>query len=84
MIISFPLYARDLSIAMRHIAQSGERLSAHDPSDGTYFVADEEVVTYAELGRMIGQALGRDRVKNLRIPHPLLCFSLRSVNASVI
>lgn len=68
------IHAHDLSIAMHHIAQSGKRLSAHDLSDGTYFVADEEVVTYAELGRMIGQALGRDRVKNLRIPHPLLCF----------
>ena len=70
------MHARDLSIAMHHRASG--RLSAHDPSDGTYFVADEEVVTYAELG-MIGQALSRDRVKNLRIPHPLLCFSLRSV-----
>lgn len=67
------IHARDLSSAMLRVAESGKRLSATDESEGTYFVADEQVVTYSGLGQMIGRALGRERVINVRIPHPVLC-----------
>jgi nucleoside-diphosphate-sugar epimerase len=67
------IHARDLCFAMLRVAESGNRLCTHDQSAGTYFVADEQVVTYASLGEMIGHALGRERVVNVRIPHPVLC-----------
>ena len=67
------IHARDLSFAMLRVAESGERLSGAQVSDGTYFVADEQVFTYADLGQMIAKVLGRQRVTNLRMPHHLLC-----------
>ncbi len=67
------IHARDLSFAMLQIAESGKRETAQEMATGTYFVADEQVMTYSDLGQMIGRVLGRDQVVNLRIPHPVLC-----------
>ncbi|MGB1926424.1 MAG: NAD-dependent epimerase/dehydratase family protein [Rubripirellula sp.] len=67
------IHARDLCFALLSAAESGKRLVRSDDSEGTYFVADEQVVTYAGLGQIIGSALGREKVINVRIPHPVLC-----------
>ncbi len=73
------IHARDLGFAMMQIAELGKRETGQAMSTGTYFVADEQVLTYIDLGQIIGHVLGRDRVVNLRIPHPLLC-SLAAIN----
>ena len=39
-----------------------------ESSDGLYFVAANEVTTYAELGRRAGKAAGQARVQVVRIP----------------
>ncbi len=49
----------------------GERRPPSDTgssSQGIYFVANDEVTTYGELGRKVGGAVGRDSVKVLRLP----------------
>jgi nucleoside-diphosphate-sugar epimerase len=62
------IHAGDLSSALVAAARSGRRLvvneenaigpSTRDASTGVYFAAADEVITYAEFGRRIGQALG--------------------------
>ncbi len=66
------IHARDLCLAMQVISESGKRLNQVDSSQGGYFVADEQVVTYADLGKLIAKVVERDRIWNLRIPTPLL------------
>jgi len=68
------IYVRDLVEAIVLAAERGDRLApglACDPktaSRGIYFVGDDEMPTYADLGRMIGQALGRKRTWIVRVP----------------
>jgi nucleoside-diphosphate-sugar epimerase len=68
------IHVHDLIEAIALAAERGSRLaprSACGPeadSRGIYFVAGEESPTYAELGRMIGEALGRKRTRIVRIP----------------
>ena len=61
------IHATDLADLLIRAAEQGERLPAasaqgHTLSQGYYFAACGEDPTYAELGRMIGCALGRRRV----------------------
>lgn len=65
------VHAADLAEALVAIAERGERLPAGaDGADGrgVYQVAAGEAPTYAELGRRIGAAAGRDRVRVLALP----------------
>jgi nucleoside-diphosphate-sugar epimerase len=66
------LHAEDLAAMLILAGERGARLSPHqsdapEPSQGYYFAAGNEHPTYAELGRMIGAALGR-RVLIVRTP----------------
>lgn len=67
------IHADDLASAMLVAASTAKRVTT-DPNspEGVYFAAADEVVTYAELGRMLGAALGVKKVRILRIPLPLL------------
>ena len=65
------IHADDLVHLLMLAAQRGNRLlpQAKDPAalaQGCYFAASEQDLTYAELGRMIGQALGRRRTRIVR------------------
>ncbi len=66
------IHADDLLQAMILAARQGKRILA-DPSDssaaarGCYFAAAERDVTYAEMGRMMGAALGRRRTLVVRM-----------------
>jgi dihydroflavonol-4-reductase len=67
------IHATDLAGLLIRAAERGERLPATSPqgdtpSQGYYFAACAEDPTYAELGQMIGRAMGRRRV--LIIPTP--------------
>jgi nucleoside-diphosphate-sugar epimerase len=69
------LHADDLAQALLLSAERGTRLSrdATRPSDqGVYFVAADETPTYAELGRMVGEAVGRRRVFVVRNAHAVV------------
>lgn len=57
------IHAEDLAIALYKTAQSGSRVEPEDSTNGTYFVSANETPTYAELGRMIGRAVGRADVR---------------------
>ncbi|QDS97358.1 NAD-dependent epimerase/dehydratase family protein [Adhaeretor mobilis] len=55
------VHVNDLCQAMTTIAQRGERVQASDNSGraaGTYYVAAERALPYAELGRVAGAAAG--------------------------
>mgnify|MGYP001097841503 CR=1 FL=1 len=66
------IHATDLAEMLAATAARGQRLNpaADDATfyDGVYYVAADEHVTWGELGRMIGEALGR---KPLVLPMPL-------------
>ncbi len=64
------LYVRDLTAALMSCAERGVRVRPHT-TQGVYFLADDARPTYAELGRLIGDALGRQRLLVVRIPDPL-------------
>ncbi len=68
------VYVEDLVRALAAAGRQGRRISTCPENDqfaGFYFVAAEEHPAYDQLGRMIGQALGRRRVWVLRVPGTL-------------
>ncbi len=71
------IYAGDLARLIILAAERGRRLAPPGSPDasaaaGCYFAACEERPTYGQLGRMVGTALGRPRVRVLRVPMPLV------------
>lgn len=67
------IHAADLAVALHEVATRGERVAKEGPvGNGVYFVDGSEKPTYAALGSMIGEALGRQSVHMIRIPQPLL------------
>ena len=78
------VHVTDLVAAILAAAQKGERLPAPlrsgnaiaqataNTGEGYYFIAANECPTYAELGRMIGRAEGRPKVKVFHAPQFML------------
>ena len=66
------IHVEDLVQALSLIADKGNRCKPNDLSDGIYYVADEKMVTYSELGHMIARAVGRSKATILRFPKPLV------------
>jgi nucleoside-diphosphate-sugar epimerase len=61
------IHAEDLAAALLMAANHGRRiLPTIDSNTGIYFAAADEAPTYADLGRMIGKALGRERILVIR------------------
>jgi nucleoside-diphosphate-sugar epimerase len=71
------VHACDLAQGLIHAAEKGERLPS-DASDlegagrGIYYVADDAQPSYAELGGMIAEALGRRGVRIVPLPGILI------------
>ena len=71
------IHADDLAELIVLAAERGKRLgppgsSGSAPGQGYYFAACAEDVAYDNLGRLIGEALGRERVRVMHIAKPLL------------
>ena len=66
------IHVSDLCAAMIAVAERGHRVAPKNLERGTYFAAADEIVTYAELGTMIGRALGNRHAVNLPIFSPIL------------
>jgi len=66
------IHVSDLCAALMAVAQHGRRLTPDNPENGTYLAAADEIVTYNELGAMIGLAMGRQSTTNVPIPRPVL------------
>jgi nucleoside-diphosphate-sugar epimerase len=63
------VHADDLSEALRLAAVNGQRVDPDGAAAaGCYFVADDHHPDYDELGRLIGEAVGRRRVLIVRTP----------------
>ena len=61
------IHADDLTSALMLAAHAGERLTGSVEDDtGIYFAACDEVITYADLGRVIGSSVG---CSNTRVVH---------------
>ncbi|TWU04236.1 NAD-dependent epimerase/dehydratase family protein [Stieleria varia] len=65
--------ASDLVAAMRVVSESGQHLVSDvaDPS-GIYFVADSMIRTFGQYGQMIGHSLGREHVRVVSVPNPVI------------
>ncbi len=76
------IHAADLAEMLVATAARGTRLRPDagdaDYYEGVYYVAADEHVTWAQLGRMIGQALGR---RPLVLPMPLLAVRTAALGA---
>jgi nucleoside-diphosphate-sugar epimerase len=74
------IHADDLANALLLAVERGARLAGEQrPSaQGVYFVAADESPSYAEIGRMVGAALGRRRVMVVRQAH----FAVWSIAAA--
>ena len=70
------IHGDDLAQALMVAAEKGKRLTkdSSDPN-GVYFATNDEIVTYAELGRMIGIAVGRPRAWMIRVPMFVVWFA---------
>jgi nucleoside-diphosphate-sugar epimerase len=67
------IHAEDLANALTTAAASGNRLTTcPDDEQGIYFAAADEVLSYADLGRLIGEVLGVRRVFVVRTPLPMV------------
>lgn len=66
------IHVDDLVDALIHVANQGKRLTPSSHSRGIYFASSPETFTYSQLGRMIGQALGRRRTRVLKIAKPVM------------
>jgi nucleoside-diphosphate-sugar epimerase len=81
------IHVSDLVEAMMLAAQSGARLAPNveggSSATGYYFVGDDEQPTYAELGKMIGAALGRNRVFVFRTPSTVSLWPVAAVSEAL-
>jgi nucleoside-diphosphate-sugar epimerase len=71
------IHADDLTRLLILVAQNGRRLAAHKVDDeqglqGYYFAASDEAPTYAELGRMVAEAVGRSHWGIIPAPSPVV------------
>jgi nucleoside-diphosphate-sugar epimerase len=66
------IHVDDLATALMGVAERGQRLCPDSTSRGIYFASADEVLTYSELGRLIGTALGRKRTRVLRVAMPIV------------
>ncbi len=63
------IHADDLAVALILAADKGRRLTGNvDDDAGIYFAACDEVVTFEDLGRMIGSCVGRPAAWMVRAP----------------
>ncbi|MCG8450729.1 MAG: NAD-dependent epimerase/dehydratase family protein [Pirellulales bacterium] len=70
------VHVTDLCDAMVRIAQQGERVclasgDSAQPGQGIYYVAAERTISYGELGKLVGQALG---YRAIALPIPRAVF----------
>lgn len=65
------VHVADLVHVMVRLAEHGHRVPGQNaaPGEGIYFAADPEIITFAEFGRRIGQALDRS-VRVVALPRP--------------
>ncbi|MDE0865767.1 MAG: SDR family NAD(P)-dependent oxidoreductase [Rubripirellula sp.] len=63
------IHADDLAVALILAADKGRRLTGNvDDDAGIYFATCDEVVTFEDLGRMIGSCVGRPAAWMVRAP----------------
>ncbi|MGI9468823.1 MAG: NAD-dependent epimerase/dehydratase family protein [Rubripirellula sp.] len=63
------IHADDLVSALILAAEQGERVIRGTEDDkGIYFAACDEVMTYSEIGRLIGDCVGRSRTRVVHVP----------------
>lgn len=66
------IHVADLCAALIAIAENGRPMMPRDPVAGIYFAAGDEIVSYRQLGSIVGEALERKSTFNLRVPRPFL------------
>jgi nucleoside-diphosphate-sugar epimerase len=66
------IHVDDLANVLINVGDRGRRLSRESASQGIYFGSGDETLTYADLGRLIGKALGRTQTRIIRIARPLM------------
>ncbi|QDU91228.1 3 beta-hydroxysteroid dehydrogenase/Delta 5--_4-isomerase [Pirellulimonas nuda] len=62
------VYVEDLAEGMRRAMEAGDRLTHDHPSDGLYFLADPQPMTFGQLGDAVAAALGRRPPRCVTIP----------------
>lgn len=67
------VHADDLAEALWLAARHGKRAGPHqDAAEGCYFIAADPAPEYDELGRLIGEAVGRRRIRIVHAPDWLI------------
>ncbi len=73
------IHGDDLATALILASRHGRRLDPLLETSGIYFASSDEFPTYAELGQMIGRAVGHDHTRVLRNPK-LAVWAIAAVN----
>lgn len=73
------IHGDDLAEALILAAKKGNRVQPSESAAGIYFAASNETPTYAQLGQMIGQAVGREHVHIIHHPKPAV-WAIAAIN----
>lgn len=76
------IHVDDLTTAIIRVAQDGRPVQAARAGQGIYFVSADETPSYADLGRIIGRALGQRRTPTIPVPR-FFMLGVASINELV-
>jgi nucleoside-diphosphate-sugar epimerase len=77
------IHVDDLASTLSAVALHGERCQVSaESAQGIYFTGDPQIVSYADLGKMIGEAIGAKFVRCVRVP-PRIVRAVALVNQGI-
>ena len=77
------IHVDDLCAALLCVADQGKRVAPDANNEqGIYFASEQQILTYAELGHMIGRSLGKRRVRILRGPISVI-WAVAGINEAI-
>lgn len=71
------VHVKDLVDGLIEVAEKGKRLREFDDKErsGVYFLADDQAVSFEEMGNLVAASLGRSKTLHFTVPTPI-CWSV--------
>ncbi len=77
------IHVSDLALAIIRLAACGDPITTRDePGQGIYYVAIDQMPTYAELGKEVGFALGMEKTRVIHAPYAAV-YAIAGVSSMI-